>query len=160
MRPFFGRKEYRIDPKGRILLSQEYYSKLNLTETSTIIITCSPYKSEKCLLVFSEEYWNREVKRISKMDEGPVRKYLELNYISKAEEIGLDTQNRIRIPKYMMDFANIDKDVVFAGAIDKLKIWAKETLETAENSLQVSDELIDAALNKANMFMPDEEEDR
>jgi len=53
----------------------------------------------------------------------------------------------------MIDFAEIDKDVVFVGEITRLKIWAKERLEQIENDSEVSDELIDEAMNKAKKLV-------
>ena len=68
---FFGRKEYRIDPKGRIPLSADYYSKLGLSEKNdTIIVTCSPHKKERYLEIFSEEQWEKEQSVIENMEEG------------------------------------------------------------------------------------------
>ncbi|MBO7127799.1 hypothetical protein J6W78_09705 [bacterium] len=151
---FYGRKEYRVDPKGRIPLSTDYYSKLGLNdENSTIIITRCPYRDENCLEVFSEREWAEEQKLIKNMDEGPVKKFLLKKYVGSAESVSLDSQNRIRIPKYMIDFAEIDKDVVFVGEITRLKIWAKERLEQIENDSEVSDELIDEAMNKAKKLV-------
>ena len=132
---FFGRKEYRIDPKGRISLSADYYSKLNLSEKNdTIIITCSPYRNERYLEIFSEDQWETQQNLIDKMEEGPVKQYFIRKYIGTAEAIQLDSQNRVRLPKYMIDFAGIDKDVVFVGAINNIRIWSKEQLDNYENT--------------------------
>ncbi|MBQ3368199.1 hypothetical protein IJG44_04760 [bacterium] len=132
---FFGRKEYRIDPKGRISLSADYYSKLNLSdENDTIVIACSPYKNERYLEIFSEDQWEAQQNIIDRMEEGPVKQYFIRKYIGTAEAIQLDSQNRVRLPKYMIDFAGIDKDVVFVGAINNIRIWSKEQLDNYENT--------------------------
>lgn len=156
---FFGNKEYRIDPKGRIPLPAGCYSKLNLTENSSIIIVCSPYEEKRYLEVFSEEQWAKQEKRIKKMEEGKVKNYLMNNYIFTAESVSLDSQNRIRLPKFMIDYAGIDKDVVFVGVISNLRIWAKEKLEIERKSIHVSQEDIEAELNKVMKLMPDDDEE-
>ena len=159
---FFGRKEYRIDPKGRISLSADYYSKLNLSEKNdTIIITCSPYRKERYLEIFSEEQWEVQQNIIDKMEEGPVKQYFLQKYVGTAESIQLDSQNRIRIPKYMIDYAGIDKDVIFVGAISNIRIWSKEQLESSENEHDdISQELIFAAMNKAKGLTEDYKGDK
>ncbi len=148
---FFGRKEYRIDPKGRIPLSADYYSKLNLSEKNdTIIVTCSPYRNERYLEIFSEDQWEAQQNIIDKMKEGPVKQYFLRKYVGTAETIQLDSQNRIRIPKYMIDYAGIDKDVVFVGAINNIRIWSKEQLDSYENAEDgISMEEIFEAVNGA-----------
>ena len=157
---FFGNKEYRIDPKGRVPLSADYYSKLDLNEeNSSIIVVCSPFEEKRYLEVFSEEQWAREMKRIRRMEEGKVKTHLMNNYISKAESIQIDGQSRIRLPKYMIDYAGIDKDVVFVGVIKNLRIWAKEKLEIERSCIHVSQEDIEAEMNKVMRLMPDDEED-
>ena len=154
---FFGRKEYRIDPKGRIPLSADYYSKLDLSEKNdTIIITCSPHRKEHYLEIFSEDQWEEQQNIIDKMEEGPVKQYFIRKYVGTAESVQLDSQNRIRIPKYMIDYAGIDKDVVFVGAINNIRIWSKEQLDSYENSEDdISQEEIFKAVNNAKNKMSD-----
>lgn len=157
---FFGRKEYRIDPKGRIPLSADYYSKLDLEENSSIIITCSPYDNERYLEIFSEEQWEKQQNLIENMEEGAVKQYFLRKYVGTAESVQLDSQNRIRIPKYMIDYAGIDKDVVFVGAISNIRIWSKERLDSPENRDDLSQDLIFEAMNKARRIMAEERGDK
>lgn len=143
---FFGRKDYRIDPKGRITLSAEYYSKLNLTENSHVVIVCNPSEDERYLELFSEEEWLKKQKLVDNMEEGVIKDHFLNNYIGAAERIELDGQNRIRLPKYMIEYAGIDKDVVFVGVISNLRIWAKEKLEPKS---KIAKQDIYDAINKA-----------
>ena len=56
----------------------------------------------------------------------------------------------MRLPKYMIDYAGIDKDVVFVGAINNIRIWSKEQLDSYENSEDdISQEEIFKTLNGA-----------
>lgn len=41
-----------------------------------------------------------------------------------------DKQGRILIPQTLREFANIQKDVVVAGSLNKLEIWSKERWDT------------------------------
>ena len=157
---FFGNNEYRIDPKGRIPLPAEYHARLNLVdEDSTIVIVCSPYEEKPYLEIFSEEQWAKQEKRIKKMPEGRVRTYLLNNYIYSAKSIGLDSQNRIRLPQSMIDYAGINKDVVFVGVISNIRIWAAEKFAEERRSIHVTQEEIDAAFNQVSVLIPDDEED-
>jgi len=44
-------------------------------------------------------------------------------------QVKIDSMGRIRIPKILKEFANINKKVIFIGAIDRIQIWAEEELK-------------------------------
>lgn len=135
---FFGRKEYRMDPKGRIPLSAEYYDNLDLKEGSSVVIAPSLSETDNYLEVFSKKEWNDKMEIIDLMPDDDDKEWIINNYISAAESVELDNQNRIRLPKSLLEYAGIEKDVVFVGAIKTLRIWSKSKLEKAEKSHMVN----------------------
>ena len=52
----------------------------------------------------------------------------------------LDKQGRILIPQTLREFADIKKEAVIAGSLNKLEIWSKERWE-AVNSFNDMDEI-------------------
>ena len=146
---FFGRKEYRLDPKGRIPLSAEYYENLDLKECSSVVIAPSLSETDRYLEVFSRKEWESKMRIFDLMPDDDEKEWLINNYIGVAVTAGLDTQNRIRIPKFLLDYAGIDKDVVFVGAIKTLRIWSKSKLEEAEKSNNVSVNSVRDKINQA-----------
>ena len=48
-------------------------------------------------------------------------------YVSGAHECQLDAQGRILIPELLRAYADLGRDAMFAGDIDKFRIWNKET---------------------------------
>ncbi|MBO4710867.1 hypothetical protein J5681_02985 [bacterium] len=149
LQTFFGRKEYRIDPKGRIPLSAEYFSRLGLTENSSIVIARSINDSDNYLEVFSIEQWEEKMKIIDLMADDEDREWLFNNYVGTAIAVELDNQNRIRLPKSLLDYAGVDKDVVFVGAIKTLRIWAKERLDGKEQEQSGNKDRIREKMNAA-----------
>ena len=129
----FGRKEYRIDPKGRIPLSADYYSQLDVQgENRTLIVVRASNGDFPYLEAFSLKEWNEKLEIINRMDDDDDKDWLLVNYVGGALQVDLDSQNRMRLPKSWIDYAGINKDVVFIGAINTIKIWSKETLEKYE----------------------------
>ena len=68
---------------------------------------------------------------------------------STAIAVELDNQNRIRLPKSLLDYAGVDKDVVFVGAIKTLRIWAKERLDGKEQEQSGNKDRIREKMNAA-----------
>lgn len=144
---FFGKKEYRIDPKGRVPLSAEYYSQLELADNNSVVLAQAANATSTYIEIFSERQWAEKLAVIDLMDEDDDKEWLKMNYVGTAVSIELDNQNRIRLPKSFIDYANINKDVVFMGAIRTLCIWSKEELA---KSSQISGSSRESRLQKMN----------
>ncbi|MCD5383571.1 division/cell wall cluster transcriptional repressor MraZ, partial [candidate division WOR-3 bacterium] len=50
-------------------------------------------------------------------------------FTNNAEALKLDSQGRINIPDYLLEFAGIRKQVVIAGALNHLEVWSVENYE-------------------------------
>lgn len=48
-----------------------------------------------------------------------------------SAEIVLDNNNRLLIPKRLLDLAKISKEAILAGQDGKIEIWSKELYESA-----------------------------
>ncbi len=144
---FFGSKEYRIDPKGRIPLSAEYYSQLDLADNNAVVIARNSNGEYKFLEVFSKKQWEEKLSIIDLMEDDDDKDWLVMNYVGTAVLAELDNQNRIRLPKSFIDYADIVKDVVFVGAIRTLCIWSKEELDKYS---QVSKSSMESRREKMN----------
>lgn len=147
---FFGRKEYRIDPKGRIPCPTSWYSLLDLAENNVIVIAKDFNESGNYLEIFSLKMWHEREAVIDEMDEDADKEDLLLNYVGTAMPVELDAQNRIRVPKHLADYAGIDRDVVFVGAIKTLRIWSKSKLQEYESREKNSAEDIGRRREKMN----------
>lgn len=148
-RIFFGRKEYRIDPKGRIPLSAEYYDNLDLKECGSVVIAPSLSETDRYLEIFSMKEWNGKMEIIDLMPDDDEKEWIINNYVSAAISVDLDNQNRIRIPKSLLDYAGIEKDVVFVGAIKTLRLWSKSKLGETEKSNNISINSVRDKINQA-----------
>ena len=54
-----------------------------------------------------------------------------------ATELQLDTSNRVLIPKTLLEYAKIDKDLILSAFSNRIEIWSKEEYE---QHLKMSDE--------------------
>lgn len=127
---FHGRKDYRLDPKGRIPFPSVWYAPLGL-ENGNKVVVARGLSDEKYLEIFSVNGWGDQMKIVDETPMGATRNKLLKWYVATAETIELDNQNRLRLTKNLIDYANISKDVVLAGSIETAQIWAKEIFDAS-----------------------------
>jgi len=51
-------------------------------------------------------------------------------FLQEAAEDKLDSQSRLIIPKSLMDYAGIEKDIFILGAVKKIEFWNPEKYES------------------------------
>ena len=119
---FLGTFNYSIDAKGRVSIPAKFRKYINLEANNNFIMTRGIVR---CIDVYPQEYWQEEVhSRISQLDDFDLeesnfkRRLLEL-----AAEDHLDSQYRLLVPKNLIEFAGISKDVIILGQNKKIEIW-------------------------------------
>ena len=123
---FRGNFEHTIDQKGRLSVPSKFREVLRERYDEVLIIT----RSDGCLVAYPEEEWDRLERKIAELPQLKrnvisVQRYL----VSSASECPVDKQGRILIPQYLRSHAGLKKDVILAGMITRIEIWAKEKWE-------------------------------
>jgi MraZ protein len=114
---FFGTYTPKLDEKGRLFLPAKFRDQLS----GGLMVTRG---QEHCLYV-----WPRpEIERITeRLREAPVSNKATRDYIrmfsSGASDEAPDKQGRITIPSKLRDWAELSKEVVVIGAMNRLEIW-------------------------------------
>jgi MraZ protein len=135
MTSLFGVYECSADAKGRVLLPGAFKKQLTEVMKKGFVIKRSIFS--KSLELYPIGTWNEMVKDVNKLNRF-VKKNVEFirmfNYGVKSLE--LDDNARMLIPKDLMAFAGIKKDVVLAAATDRIELWDKRAYEkfVKENS--------------------------
>ena len=80
-----------------------------------------------CLFMFADSEWTVF---LGDMQSAPFTKKTNREFVrlmaNDAAELELDAQGRVLIPEFLKTQAGIDKNVVFAGSINKVEIWDQE----------------------------------
>jgi MraZ protein len=147
---FRGEYYQSIDPKGRIILPAKFREVLSQRYDQNLIIT---KHLDKCLMAFPVAEWIVKESELKRLPTGrrDVR-MLKRFYMASASECSLDRQGRIVIPPSLKQFANLEKNVVIAGAIDHFEIWERELFcefTGLDESIQDNEEM-QAILNPLN----------
>ncbi|MFI3172814.1 MAG: division/cell wall cluster transcriptional repressor MraZ [Eubacteriales bacterium] len=134
---FRGEYSHSIDPKGRLIIPAKFREGLgeNFVVTKEI---------GGCLSVYPEEGWKAFETKLSEL---PRSKANIVRFFSgSAVDTGLDKQGRVLLSAALKTYAELEKEVVLVGVLDRVEIWDKDKWEqnniVAEENIQIDmDEL-------------------
>lgn len=115
-----GSYRHSIDAKKRMRMPSKFKSSLG----ANFVITKGTCGN---LFVFSSEEFSALYEKMTALPlfdeeaQKPIRKFL-----SSAFEAEEDNQGRILLPKELISYAHITKNLVFVGVGNRVEIWAEE----------------------------------
>jgi|BioPla2DNA2_1021312.scaffolds.fasta_scaffold01553_4 MraZ protein len=128
---FIGEYNIRIDAKGRIVLPTAFIKQVgDIPQREVFILKEDMY--EQCLVLYPISEWDRQNQIIrSKLNPFDREHNQFLRSFSKgAIEVSTDNVNRILIPKRLLEFAKITKEIVLSGQDGKIEIWSAEMYQS------------------------------
>jgi MraZ protein len=126
---FHGHFPYGIDDSRRVMVPAKWRPK-NRSVLFTVILW--PIEIESCLLVLPPERWQvmlDKLKTKSLQDKRVAA--LERVIGSTSAQLTIDNAGRFCLPEALTHPAEIDKEAVFVGRLDKFEIWSPRRLEAA-----------------------------
>jgi MraZ protein len=123
---FIGDYTCKVDVKGRIILPAAFKKQMPADAQDHFVVRKDIF--EKCLVLFAIEDWNRQLVKIRKK-LNPFNREQNMflrNFFKGTAELSLDNNNRILVPKKLMDLIGADRDVVLAGQDGRIEIWAAD----------------------------------
>jgi MraZ protein len=122
---FRGRYEHTIDQKGRTSIPSRFRELLSTKYSDDRLIVTSFL--DPCLIAYPVAEWQafeEKVRALPRFDPKVVE--LKRVLISGATECPIDRNGRILIPPVLRDFAGLKREIVWAGMVDYIEIWAKD----------------------------------
>ena len=125
---FIGSFKYSIDSKGRISLPAKLRKYVSTEANDTFIMTRG---TAKCIDIYPMDQWKElAANKLNKLNTfNPQEAMFVRMFLQEAAEDKLDSQARILIPKSLIEFAEIQKDVFILGAVKKIEIWNPDIYE-------------------------------
>lgn len=125
MLSLIGEYEIAIDNRGRMLLPASFRKQLGESDNTEFVINRG---FESCLTLYPKATWTKLADKINTLNDfnPKVREFKRL-FLNGANIIEVDTINRILIPKPLLEYAGIGKDLILTAQGDKAEIWDKET---------------------------------
>ncbi len=125
---FVGKHIYAVDAKGRVALPVKIKKYINPEAENTIFMTRGLVE---CIEVYPQDYWRTEImSRIDQLDDFvPEEASFKRLFLENVSEDNLDGQSRILIPKNLLEYAGIEKEVLILGQDKKIELWNPEKYE-------------------------------
>lgn len=117
---FMGEYNHTVDAKGRLIVPSKFREQLG----DEFVVTKG---LDGCLFVYPNEEWkNIEDKfRNVPLTTKDARKFSRF-FFAGAASCEVDKQGRILIPNVLREFAELQKDVVSVGVLNRIEIWSKD----------------------------------
>ncbi|MCK4802804.1 division/cell wall cluster transcriptional repressor MraZ [bacterium] len=139
-----GQYRHSLDGKNRLFIPARLRQNVR-----KFIITSG---LEGCLFVYTPENWRKITERLKTLPltKADARKFLR-TFLSGANECPVDDQGRILIPKTLCSYANIRKEVIVVGVLDRIEIWSKSNWERYQKEaekqfVEVAEKLVDLGI--------------
>lgn len=153
MATFIGDYACKVDVKGRIILPSAFKKQMPADAQDHFVVRKDIF--EKCLVLYSIEDWNRQLEKIRKKMNPYNREHNMFlrNFFKGTAELTLDNNNRLLIPRRLMDLIEADRDVVIAGQDGRIEIWAASVYDTidlpADDFADLAEKLMGGNINES-----------
>ena len=93
---------------------------------------------QPCLELYPMSEWNKVMQKINKLN-----RFVKKNndfiraFTAGVKMVEIDTTGRLLIPKDLVLFSKIDKDIVLSSAVSIIEIWDKNLYESALDNAMV-----------------------
>ncbi|MDP3888758.1 MAG: division/cell wall cluster transcriptional repressor MraZ [bacterium] len=127
---FIGQYEHNLEEKGRLSVPKKF--RADLSEGGVLTRGL-----DGCLFLFPKKRWEEFVEKLSQtpLTKADARGFARLLTYG-ATEIEIDGQGRMLLPEFLRRFAGIKKEVVLAGAIERVEIWSKENFTAYQERIE------------------------
>ncbi len=125
MAGFKGQAFYSVDAKGRVAIPAKMRTVLGPEAQSTFTVTRG---FEKCIFLYPLDKWKAMEEAIGALStyDRQARAFTR-RIMMWAEELVLDKQGRLGLPRPLMEYAGLQGRVLIMGAYERIEIWNPDT---------------------------------
>lgn len=125
-----GTYECKADAKGRLMIPVAFKKQLSPVLQDGFVLKRAVF--QPCLELYPMAEWNLLMQKINKLNRF---KKKNNDFIRKftagVKVVEIDAAGRLLIPKDLVGFAGITKDLVLSSAVNIIEIWDKDQYEKA-----------------------------
>jgi MraZ protein len=122
-----GEFECKMDAKGRLTLPSKVKAKLPEVSGNQLVLSRG---LEPCLVLYPLVEYRKIYSRIASMNEfNEEFRRLQRNFFRRISEVELDSAGRLLVPKAMLTYAKLEKEVILVGMGNRMELWDAEVYE-------------------------------
>jgi len=139
---FIGLYERTLEERGRLAIPKKFREPLNEGAVLTRGL-------DGCLFLFPRLVWQQISERLREtpLTSLDARAFTRL-LTYEAFEVEFDSQGRILVPQLLQTFAGLQKEIIIAGSLDRIEIWAREKFLDYQKKIEKTSDEIAERLNK------------
>lgn len=125
---FIGEYNHAIDLKNRMIIPSKFREELG----NGFVLTKG---LDGCLYAYPMSEWKILEEKLKKLPltSKDARAFVRF-FFSGANEVNADKQGRALIPQNLLEYADIEKEIVTIGVSTRIEIWSKNKWEDYNNS--------------------------
>jgi len=121
---FSGEYDCTVDAKGRMVLPARIKSNLPEIDGGNIVLSRG---FESCIVLYSQTEFKKIYSKVAGLNEfSEEYRVFQRNFFRGINEIELDANGRLLIPKMLVGHAHIEKDITVVGMGNRVEIWSPE----------------------------------
>ena len=123
-----GTYECKADSKGRIMLPSPLKKQIAPVLKDGFVIKRSVFN--KCLEIHPMSEWKKIVDQVNQLNRF-VKKNNDFirSYMSGLKIVNADSSSRVLIPKDLLEFAGLEKQIVLSSSVNIIEVWDKNEYE-------------------------------
>ncbi len=130
MNTLIGTYECKVDAKGRLMLPVAFKKQLVAVMGNGFVLKRAVF--QPCLELYPMAEWESMMENVNKLNRFKKKNNDFIRrFTAGVKPIELDVSGRLLIPKDLVGFSGISKEVVVTSAVNILEIWDKDKYEQA-----------------------------
>jgi MraZ protein len=123
-----GTYECKVDAKGRLMIPAALKKQLTASLKDGFVLKRSVF--QPCLELYPMAEWNLMMQKINKLNRF-VKKNNDFirRFTAGVKMVDVDELGRLLVPKDLIAFSSISKDIVLSSAVNIVEIWDKDLYE-------------------------------
>uniref|UniRef100_UPI004047DDC2 division/cell wall cluster transcriptional repressor MraZ n=2 Tax=Roseivirga sp. TaxID=1964215 RepID=UPI004047DDC2 len=124
---FTSEYDCKLDAKGRLALPSKVRAALPDNASEELVMRRG---FEPCLVLYPMLEYKKIYSRVRSLNEfNEEYRMFQRSFFRGNVDVELDGAGRINIPKRMMEFASLEKEVILVGLGNRIEIWNPDLYE-------------------------------
>jgi MraZ protein len=131
-----------VDHKGRLFIPSKLRRQLISAKKRFVVVTRG---FDRCLSIYSLAVWKKFEKKLLALPQSKRRnRFIVRYFLENKEEVEVDSQGRIKVAQHLLEYGEIQKEVIISGVGDRLEIWNPDIHKQWVDSMErIKDEILE-----------------